>query len=139
MKNTIVTVKSKSTTNQSVPVVIKVIEYRNGDNQIEERPLRRAYFFENFESRMPLEHAKSLVKNRPNEFFITDIEDKEVEEEVKNLIKTERERARGYINPLNGFEAKNKAGLASHIRNNFPDEWKEAGEDLDSFLSKYRS
>lgn len=116
----IVIVKSKTINNESVPVILKLIEPFTGE--AEEREITRSVIFRNFEAEVPLKLAKQLVDSNPNEFSIAGAKG-EVSKAAKRIVRVAGEKAEGFKCEFCGAEAKSKAGLTAHVRYNHPDKW----------------
>ena len=121
MKDMVI-VRSKTINNESVPVVIKVIEPFTGEQ--EQRELTRPVVFSDFQAEVPIDVARSLVKQNPDEFFIVDAKG-ELSERAEEIVKTAKEKLEGFKCQYCGLEAKSKAGLLAHIRYNHPEGWKK--------------
>lgn len=116
----LVIVKSKSINNESVPVVLNIIEPHTGED--EEREITRSVVFNDFQAEMPLKWAKYLINKFPNEYSI--VEGKgELSQKAEKTVKVAREKLKGFKCEFCGAEPKSKAGLSAHIRYNHPDKW----------------
>lgn len=120
----LVIVKSKTINNESVPVVVAVIEPGTGED--EKREITRSIVFKDFQAEMPLKWAKSLIEQSkersPGEYSI--IEGKgELSKEAKKTVQVAKEKTQGFKCPFCEAEPKSKAGLSAHIRYNHPDKW----------------
>lgn len=116
----LVTVKSKTINNESIPIIVNIVEVgRVGEK--EEREISRTYNFVDFQTEMPLEHAQALVEQNPKEFKIIGT-GKEASEEVKKAVKKYKKKKEGFTCPKCGKTGiKSKAGVTSHIRYNHPE------------------
>lgn len=133
----LVTVKSRTVTDCSVPVVFQTIDFKMPDGTVDKRELCRSYVFKNFEATMPLKMAEKLIEAHPGEYFINKPPKENVSEEVTEKVNKLNRKSRGYINPINGFQAKSSVGLISHLNSKFPEEWEKSGKNLDSFMKMY--
>ena len=132
MLDNIVTVKSKTINNDSFPIVFNIIERRIGEGDdafVDKRELSRSFVFQNFESKIPLQYAKMLVKKNPKEFTIVGAENEE-SDEIKEVIRKSKEASKGFKCLYCDFKAKSKLGLVSHTRHTHPKEYKEAKDGL---------
>ncbi len=118
----LVTVKSKTINNESVPVVFNTATVMQGGAK-DIRELSRSYIFKKFKAEIPLKLAKILVKQNPKEFSIIGTKAKYPSKKAKQVIKTSEEKKQGFICKICKAKAKSKAGLMSHIRYNHPKEW----------------
>mgnify|MGYP001381335909 CR=1 FL=1 len=123
----IVIVRSKTINNESVPIVLKLIEPHTGEE--EEREITRSVIFKDFQAEMPLAWAKLLIadyaekhKDQPNEFSIVGAKG-ELSKRAKETVKVAQEKVKGFKCEFCGAEAKSKSGLSAHIRYNHPDKW----------------
>jgi hypothetical protein len=116
----LVIVKSKTINNESVPVVINVID--PGTGEAEKREITRSVTFIDFQSEMPLKWAKYLIDTFPNEYVIVDGKG-ELSKRAKKVVKVAKEKIIGFKCEFCGTESKTKAGLTAHIRFNHPDKW----------------
>jgi hypothetical protein len=119
---TLVTVKSKTINNESVPVVFYTATVMQGGAK-DERELSRSYIFKKFKAEIPLRLAKILVKQNPKEFSIIGTKAKYPSKRAKKAIKASKEKKQGFSCKHCKSKAKSKAGLMSHIRYNHPKEW----------------
>jgi len=111
MKNPII-VKSKTINNESVPVILRVVEKRFG-KIVDIREISRSYIFRNFQAEMPLKQAKTLIKQNPNEFAILKSSEKNPSKVIKALV--EASKGKGLLCEICGAGPfKNRAGLAGH-------------------------
>ena len=120
----IVIVKSKTINNEAVPVVFRKVETGRVPEEKDERELSRTYIFKNFQTEMPLEMAKVLVKQSPNEFSIIGAKEENIGKETERVVRVAKEKEAGFICEYCKAEAKSKAGLTAHIRYNHPEHWK---------------
>ena len=116
----IVLVKSKTINNESVPVVLKLIEPHTGEQ--EEREITRTVTFRDFQAEMPIKWAKQLVENNPDEYSIIEAAG-ELSKKAEKSVQVAKEKLQGFKCQFCGAEAKSKAGLTAHIRYNHPDKW----------------
>ena len=113
----LVIVKSKTINNESVPVILKIIQPFTGE--LELREITRSVIFRDFKAEIPLKWAKTLIKENPKEFSIIEVKDK-LDKVKQKQVKAIQERASGFKCSICGAEAKSKAGLSAHIRFNHP-------------------
>ena len=118
----LVTVKSKTINNESVPVVFNTATVMQGGAK-DIRELSRSYIFKKFKAEVPLKLAKMLIKQSPQEFSIIGTKIKKPGKNVKTAIRVSEEKKQGFICKICKAKAKSKAGLMSHIRYNHPKEW----------------
>ena len=116
----LVIVKSKTINNESVPVIINVINPKTGEN--DSREITRSVIFTNFKAEIPLKWAETLIKMNPEEFSIVKAKGK-LDKEKERKVRVAQEKLQGYKCQYCGAEAKSKAGLSAHIRFNHPDKW----------------
>lgn len=122
MKKDLVVVKSKTINNEAVPVVLRVVEVRQGEI-IDEREISRTYIFESFKATMPLKHARALLKQHKDkkEFRIIKAASDKPSKTVLSAVKTAKEKTAGILCSECNTPAKSKAGLTAHIRYNHPE------------------
>lgn len=116
----IVIVQSKTVNNESVPVVINIIDPFTGED--DKREITRPAIFKNFQSQMPLKWARYLIKTYPKEYAIVEAAG-ETNKIVTKAVETAKEKLQGFKCGYCETEAKSKAGLNSHIRFQHPDKW----------------
>jgi len=116
----LVIVKSKTINNESVPVIINVINPKTGEN--DSREITRSVIFTNFKAEIPLKWAETLIKMNPEEFSIVKAKGK-LDKEKERKVRVAQEKLQGYKCQYCGAEPKSKAGLSAHIRFNHPDKW----------------
>jgi len=116
----IVIVQSKTINNESVPIVINIIDPLTGEK--DPREITRSAIFINFQSKMSLIWAKYLINTYPNEYAIVDGVG-ELNKRTEQTVKTAQEKIKGFKCEYCGAEAKSKAGLVSHTRIIHPDKW----------------
>lgn len=116
----LVIVKSKTINNESVPVVINIVD--PGTGEAEKREITRSVTFIDFQSEMPIKWAKYLIDTSPNEYAIVGGKG-ELSKRANNVVKTAKEKIVGFKCQFCGVESKTKAGLSAHIRFNHPDKW----------------
>jgi len=116
----LVIVKSKTINNESVPVIINVIDPKTGEN--DSREITRSVIFTNFKAEIPLKWAETLIKMNPEEFSIVKAKGK-LDKEKERKVRVAQEKLQGYKCQYCGAEPKSKAGLSAHIRFNHPDKW----------------
>ena len=116
----LVIVKSKTINNESVPVIINVIDPKTGEN--DSREITRSVIFTNFKAEIPLKWAETLIKMNPEEFSIVKAKGK-LDKEKERKVRVAQEKSQGYKCQYCGAEPKSKAGLSAHIRFNHPDKW----------------
>jgi len=116
----LVIVKSKTINNESVPVIINVINPKTGENDL--REITRSVIFTNFKAEIPLKWAETLIKMNPEEFSIVKAKGK-LDKEKERKVRVAQEKLQGYKCQYCGAEPKSKAGLSAHIRFNHPDKW----------------
>jgi hypothetical protein len=116
----LVIVKSKTINNESVPVIINVIDPKTGEN--DPREITRSVIFTNFKAEIPLKWAETLIKMNPEEFSIVKAKGK-LDKEKERKVRVAQEKLQGYKCQYCGAEPKSKAGLSAHIRFNHPDKW----------------
>lgn len=117
----LVIVKSKTINNESVTVVINVIDPGTGEE--EKREITRSITFSNFQSEMPLKWARYLIGEDSKEYSIVGGKG-ELSQRGKSAVKVAKEKILGFQCILCTKEAKSKAGLNAHMRYNHPTEWK---------------
>ena len=122
MNSDLVTVKSKTINNESVPVIYKTVDVLQGGVP-DERELSRSYIFKNFKAVIPVRLAQILVKKNPHEFSILKSLDKIPSKKVKRIVKVAKEKRKGFVCKYCGVSAKSKAGLLCHIRIKHPEKW----------------
>lgn len=123
MNKDLVIVESRSVNNESVPITIQVAEVRHGE-EIDRREISRGFIFEDFQATIPLVLAKKLIKQNPDEYQIIGSAEKNPPKKVLSIIKKVKQDNVGYQCTLCEEVAKSKAGLASHMRHNHPEEFK---------------
>jgi aspartate carbamoyltransferase regulatory subunit len=116
----IVIVKSKTINNESVPVVLKLIEPFTGE--AEEREITRSVIFKDFQAEVSIKIARSLVKMNPDEFSIVEGKS-DLSKAAERIVRVSKEKSEGFKCQYCGAESKSKAGLTAHIRYNHPDKW----------------
>jgi len=116
----LVIVKSKTINNESVPVVINIIDPKTGE--ADPREITRSVIFRDFKAEMPLKWAEYLVKFNPGEYFIVGAKTK-LTNVGERKVRVAQEKLQGYKCQYCGAEPKSKAGLSAHIRFNHPDKW----------------
>ena len=116
----IVIIRSRTINNESVPVVIDVVDPHTGEG--EKREITRSVIFKDFQAEVPISWAKTLVRMNPKEFFITDATG-ELTDTAERVVRVAKEKLVGFKCDICGTEAKSKAGLLCHIRYNHPDKW----------------
>jgi len=122
MNKDLVIVESTTINNESVPVIFKIAEVRQGEI-VDQRELSRSYVFEDFQATIPLKLAKILIEKSPNEFRIIGSAEENPSKEVKDAIRKVQENVEGFKCEFCKETAKSKAGLTAHIRYNHPEEW----------------
>jgi len=115
----LVIVKSKTINNESVPVVINIIDPKTGE--ADPREITRSVIFRDFKAEIPLKWAEYLVKLNPSEYSILD--GKNLTKVGERKVRVSQEKTQGYKCETCGVEAKSKAGLSAHIRFNHPEKW----------------
>ena len=123
----VVIVKSRTINNESVPVVINVVDPGTGED--EKREITRSVIFTNFQAEVSVKIARSLVNSNPNEFSIVDGKG-ELSGTAKRIVRVAKEKLVGFKCPHCGAESKSKAGLTAHIRFNHPDKWEGKSKKL---------
>ena len=111
----LVIVKSKKINNESVPVVIDVIDPSTGEP--DKREITRPVIFRDFKAEVPLKWAESLIKMNPKEFSILEIKG-ELSKDAQRKVRVAQEKIKGFKCEICGAEAKSKAGLSAHTRYN---------------------
>jgi len=116
----LVIVKSKTINNESVTVVINIIDPGTGEE--DKREITRSVIFQDFQAEMPLKWARYLTETFSNEYAIVDAKG-ELSKIAKRAVKVAKEKSLGFKCTICGTEAKSKAGLTAHTRYNHPNEW----------------
>jgi len=135
MNQNLVIVKSKTINNESIPIVFNYSEVRQGD-EMDKREISRSYQFVDFTSKMPLDHARILLKMIPGEFTIDSPVAEDASDRVKEQVEKLAEASKGFKCSICGAEARTNAGLAAHTRYSHPEEWKSRKQKVTSEIKE---